>query len=103
MSQQQEPRLPPLAPEPPPRDRPGMALGVTGLVLGAVALPAAMLPCTFFLAVPVAGLGLASSFLGLLVSYRRNETGGAWCACGVAVSGLAALFAWGWLSFFRSL
>jgi hypothetical protein len=70
--------------------------GVIALVLGIVGIPLAAIPCTFFIGLPLAGIGLLLGFIGLLT--QRQTTGRGMPIAGTAVSLVGVVIGGIWLA-----
>jgi len=77
------------------RSNAGQGIGIAGLVLGITAIPLAIIPCTFPLAVPLAAVGIILSAVGLSQASRMIGSKGMPVA-GLVVSIIAMMIALMW-------
>jgi len=77
------------------RSNAGQGIGIAGLVLGITAIPLAIIPCTFPLALPLAAVGIILSAVGLSQASRMIGAKGMPVA-GLVVSIIAMMIALMW-------
>jgi hypothetical protein len=74
----------------------GQGLGIAGLVLGVMAIPLGIIPCTFFIALVFGAVGIVLSAIALSQSNRGNGPKGIIIAALVcSVLGFSFAFLWG--------
>ncbi len=74
----------------------GQGLGITGLILGILAIPLALVGCTFVLALLLGGAGIVLSAVGLHQASTANGTRGLPIAgLAVSITGMCIALLWG--------
>ncbi|HYT90259.1 MAG TPA: hypothetical protein VEL76_16245 [Gemmataceae bacterium] len=82
---------------PPAPTGPGMALGISSMVMGIVAIPFAVFPCLGFFVLPLAGLALLLGVLGLVLGSRERDGNTGFAVAGISTSAAAILLVLMWL------
>jgi hypothetical protein len=74
----------------------GQGLGIAGLILGVLAIPLGIIPCTFFIAIVFGAMGIVLSSIALSQANRGNGPRGLIIAALVcSILGFSFAFFWG--------
>jgi hypothetical protein len=74
----------------------GQGLGIAGLVMGILAIPLGLIPCTFFIAIVFGAMGIVLSAIALSQAKRGNGPRGLIIAALVcSILGFSFAFFWG--------
>jgi len=74
----------------------GQGLGIAGLVMGVLAIPLGLIPCTFFIALVFGAMGIVMSAIALSQANRGNGPRGLIMAALVcSILGFSFAFFWG--------
>ena len=74
----------------------GQGLGIAGLVMGVLAIPLGLIPCTFFIALVFGAMGIVMSAIALSQARRGNGPRGLIIAALVcSILGFSFAFFWG--------
>jgi hypothetical protein len=74
----------------------GQGLGIAGLVMGVLAIPLGIIPCTFFIAIVFGAMGIVLSAIALTQANRGNGPRGLIIAALVcSILGFSFAFFWG--------
>jgi len=83
------------------RSSSGQGLGIAGLVLGIVAIPMAIIPCTSIFGILLGILGITLSAIGLSQATRAQAPKGL-ILSGLVLSIIATIIAIIWIAFFTA-
>src|SRR4030042_3808463 len=74
----------------------GQGLGITSLIMGVLAIPLGIIPCTFFIALVFVAIGIVLSAIALSQANRGNSPKGLIIAALVcSILGFSFAFFWG--------